>query len=81
LASLSNPGLKKAWADRPSSLRVCGFGLHDGTADETTPCRFRGALAKQGSAAALSSELTARPTPLARNPTEPINGACFAACI
>jgi hypothetical protein len=57
------------------------LGLDDGTSDETTPCRFRGALADQGLAAALSSELTARPTPLARNPTEPINGACFAACI
>jgi IS5 family transposase len=34
-----------------------GFGLDDGTPDETTLCRFRSALAERGLAAALFAEL------------------------
>ncbi len=37
--------------------RFCGFGLDDGTPDETTLCRFRGALAERGLAEALFAEL------------------------
>lgn len=41
---LSAPGLEEALADRLSFRRFCGFGLADGTPDETTLCRFRGQL-------------------------------------
>jgi IS5 family transposase len=43
---LSDPGLEEALADRLSFRRFCGFGLDDSTPDETTLCRFRGALAE-----------------------------------
>jgi transposase len=54
---LSDPGLEEALADRLSFRRFCGFGLDDGTPDETTLCRFRGALAERGLAEALFAEL------------------------
>lgn len=48
LYDLSDPGLEEALLDRLSFRRFCGFGLEDGTPDETTICRFRAALAKAG---------------------------------
>jgi transposase len=54
---LSDPGLEEALADRLSFRRFCGFGLDDGTPDETTLCRFRGALAERGLAEVLFAEL------------------------
>jgi IS5 family transposase len=54
---LSDPGLEEALADRLSFRRFCGFGLDDGTPDETTLCRFRGALAERCLAEALFAEL------------------------
>jgi len=54
---LSDPGLEEALADRLSFRRFCGFGFDDGTPDETTLCRFRGALAERGLAEALFAEL------------------------
>jgi IS5 family transposase len=54
---LSDPGLEEALADRLSFHRFCGFGLDDGTPDETTLCRFRTALAERGLAEALFAEL------------------------
>lgn len=54
---LSDPGLEEALADRLSFRRFCGFGLDDGTPDETTLCRFRAALAERGLAEALFAEL------------------------
>jgi IS5 family transposase len=54
---LSDPGLEEALADRLSFRRFCGFGLDDGTPDETTLCRFRATLAERGLAAALFAEL------------------------
>ncbi len=53
---LSDLGLEEALADRLSFRRFCGFGLDDGTPDETTLCRFRGALAERGLAEALFAE-------------------------
>lgn len=52
----SNPGLEEALADRLSFRRFCGFGLDDDTPDETTLCRFRGALAEGGLAEAPFAE-------------------------
>lgn len=46
LYDLSDPGLEEALLDRLSFRRFCGFGLSDGTPDETTICRFRAALAE-----------------------------------
>lgn len=54
---LSDPGLEEALADRLSFRRFCGFGLDDGTPDETTLCRFRGTLAERGLAEALFAEV------------------------
>lgn len=54
---LSDPGLEEALADRLSFRRFCRFGLDDGTPDETTLCRFRGALAERGLAETLFAEL------------------------
>jgi IS5 family transposase len=54
---LSDPGLEEALAERLSFRRFCGFGLDDGTPDETTLCRLRGALAERGLAGALFAEL------------------------
>ncbi|MCO6415531.1 transposase [Siccirubricoccus sp. KC 17139] len=60
---LSDPGLEEALADQLSFRRFCGFGLDDGTPDETTLCRFRGTLAEHGLAEALFTELNRRSTP------------------
>ena len=54
---LSDPGLEEALADRLSFRRFCGFGLDDGTPDETTLCRFRAALAERRLAEALFAEV------------------------
>jgi IS5 family transposase len=54
---LSDPGLEEALADRLSFRRFCGFGLDDGTPDETTLCRFRAARAGRGLAERLFAEL------------------------
>lgn len=54
---LSDPGLEEALADRLSFRRFCGFGLDDGTPDETTLCRFRAVLAERGLAEALFAAL------------------------
>jgi IS5 family transposase len=54
---LSDPGLEEALADRLSFRRFCGFGLDDGALDETTLCRFHGALAERRLAEALFAEL------------------------
>jgi IS5 family transposase len=43
--------------DRLSFRRFCGFGLDDGTPDETRLCRFRAALAERGRAVVLFAEL------------------------
>lgn len=48
LYGLSDPGLEEALIDRLSFRRFCGFELDETTPDETTICRFRGALAEQG---------------------------------
>ena len=53
---LSDPSLKEALADGLSFRRFCGFGLDDGTTDETTLCRFRAAPAERGLAEALFGE-------------------------
>lgn len=45
---LSDPGLEAALLDRVSFRRFCGWGLADGTPDETTLCRFRQAAAERG---------------------------------
>lgn len=55
---LSDPGLEEALADRLSFRRFCGFGLDEGTPDETTLCRFRMALAERGLTAVLFAELS-----------------------
>ncbi len=39
---LSDPGLEEALADRLSFRRFCGFGLDEGTPDETTICHAHG---------------------------------------
>lgn len=54
---LSDLGLEEALADRLSFRRFCGFGLDDGTPDETTLCRFRGTLAEHGLSEALFAEV------------------------
>ena len=48
LYDLSDPGLEEALLDRLSFRRFCGFGLDEGTPDETTLCRFRLAVARAG---------------------------------
>lgn len=54
---LSDPGLEEALADRASFRFFCGFSLSDAVPDETTFCRFRGALATGGLAEALFAEI------------------------
>jgi IS5 family transposase len=54
---LSDPGLEEALAYRLWFRRCCGFGLDDGSPDETTLCRFRATLAERGLAEALFAEL------------------------
>ncbi|MDT8448470.1 MAG: transposase [bacterium] len=41
---LSDPGLEEALYDRVSFIRFCGFQMSGPRPDETTFCRFRGAL-------------------------------------
>lgn len=45
LYGLSDPGMEEMLYDRLSFRRFCGFGLTEKMPDETTLCRFRGALA------------------------------------
>lgn len=54
---LSDPGLEEALCDRASFRFFCGFSLSDAVPDETTFCRFRGALAGAGLAEALFAEI------------------------
>jgi IS5 family transposase len=54
---LSDPGLEEALGDRASFRFFCGFSLGDAVPDETTFCRFRGALAARGLAEALFAEI------------------------
>src|SRR6185295_15264339 len=54
---LSDPGLEEALRDRASFRFFCGFSLGDAVPDETTFCRFRGALAARGLAEALFAEI------------------------
>ena len=44
----SDPGLEEALADRLLFRRFCGFGLDDGTPDETTVCWLRSARRSAG---------------------------------
>lgn len=44
LYGLSDPGMEEMLYDRLSFRRFCGFSLEDKLPDETTLCRFRGAL-------------------------------------
>jgi IS5 family transposase len=48
LYDLSDPGLEEALLVRLDFRRFCGLSLEDPTPDETTICRFRGALARAG---------------------------------
>ncbi len=50
---LSDPGLEEALSDRVSFRRFCGLALDAGTPDETSLCRFRGALKDAGLGEAL----------------------------
>ena len=54
---LSDPGLEEALSDRVSFRRFCGLALDEGTPDETTLCRFRGALGQAGLGEALFAEV------------------------
>lgn len=54
---LSDPGLEEALGDRASFRFFCGFNLSEAVPDETTFCRFRGALAQAGLAEALFAEI------------------------
>lgn len=45
---LSDPGLEEALYDRISFVRFCGFSMSGERPDETTLCRFRNALLKEG---------------------------------
>lgn len=57
---LSDPGLEEALSDRVSFRRFCGLALDEGTPDETTLCRFRGALVQTGLGEALFAEVEAQ---------------------
>ena len=50
---LSDPGVEEALADRLSFRRFAGLPLDGPVPDETTICRFRGELARQGLAERL----------------------------
>lgn len=54
---LSDPALEEALSDRLSFRRFCGFTLEAGTPDETTLCRFRNELARNGTGERLMAEL------------------------
>lgn len=45
---LSDPALEESLLDRVSFRRFCGFALDAATPDETTLCRFRSALGRNG---------------------------------
>jgi IS5 family transposase len=55
---LSDPGLEEALSDRVSFRRFCGFAMDEATPDETTFCRFRGALAAASLGDALFTEVS-----------------------
>jgi IS5 family transposase len=55
---LSDPGLEEALLDRVSFRRFCGFSLEAATPDETTLCRFRGALREAGLGEDLFQEIS-----------------------
>ena len=54
---LSAPELEEALADRLSFRRFVGLSLQDAVPDETTVCRFRGALAQAGLAERVMAEV------------------------
>jgi transposase, IS5 family len=54
---LSNPELEECLADRLSFRRFVGLSLQDKVPDETTVCRFRGALAEHGLSELLLAEV------------------------
>lgn len=57
---LSDPGLEESIRDRLSFQRFLGLSLKDPVPDETTLCRFRGALAREGLAESLFALLQAQ---------------------
>jgi IS5 family transposase len=57
LYDLSDPGLEEALIDRVSFRLFCGFGLDQGTPDETTLCRFRNDCAAAGVLSAAFEEV------------------------
>lgn len=57
LYDLSDPGLEEALIDRVSFRLFCGFGLDEGTPDETTLCRFRNDCAAAGVLEAAFAEV------------------------
>jgi IS5 family transposase len=58
--NLSDPGLEEAIRDRLSFQRFLGLSFQDTVPDETTFCRFRGALAQTGLAQRLLEVLEAQ---------------------
>ena len=54
---LSDPELEECLADRLSFRRFVGLSLQDQVPDETTVCRFRGALAEHGLTEMLLAEV------------------------
>lgn len=54
---LSDPGLEEALADRLSFRRFVGLSLAEAPPDETTICRFRGALGRKGRARRVFEEI------------------------
>lgn len=57
LYDLSDPALEEALIDRVSFRLFCGFGLDEGTPDETTLCRFRNDCAAAGVLEAAFAEV------------------------
>jgi IS5 family transposase len=57
LYDLSDPLLEEALIDRVSFRLFCGFGMEDGTPDETTLCRFRNDCAAAGVLEAAFTEV------------------------
>lgn len=55
---LSDPALEEALGDRVSFRRFCGLALDGATPDETTLCRFRGALKDADLGEALFTEVS-----------------------
>ena len=58
LYDLSDPALEEALIDRVSFRLFCGFGLDEGTPDETTLCRFRQDCAAAGVLEAAFAEVS-----------------------